>query len=239
MERAAPLLKPSTVAAERKQAGPNTQRDPRRTSSSAWLHGHNDPRRTLPAARLLQRRVASLLRLPAEVLARNVEPVLVVHYAERQFYEPHLDAFASARGGAAACTQEAPEHSDPRYQPAAGGSNRHATVLVFLTDGAPGGGGHTIFPLATPSANVSAADFGSAHDAAAAGAPTCEFAGQPVATGLMVQPARGDALVWYNQHPNGSLDARVRHGACPVLSGEKAAANVWVWNRGVIYASGN
>ena len=30
--------------------------------------------------------------------------------------------------------------------------------------------------------------------------------------------------------PNGEVDQDSRHGACPVLSGQKYAANLWVWN---------
>ena len=164
--------------------------------------------------------------------------VLLVRYAKGQFYEPHLDAFTTAGEGEAKCGH-VPEHTHPQYQPNAGGSNRHATVLVFLTDGEPGGGGHTVFPFSRPTPNVSKAEHAGAHDAAVDGAPRCEFSGQQVASGLMVRPVIGDALIWYNQHPNGTLDGRVRHGACPVTRGEKVAANVWVWNRKVIYASGN
>ena len=51
----------------------------------------------------------------------------------------------------------------------------------------------------------------------------------------MVAPRRGDALLFYSQTPDGALDGRTRHGACPVLAGTKAAANVWAWNREAIY----
>ena len=54
-----------------------------------------------------------------------------------------------------------------------------------------------------------------------------------------MRPRRGDALVWYGQTPSGELDGRTRHGGCPVAAGrQKDAANVWVWNDQVIYASG-
>lgn len=45
-----------------------------------------------------------------------------------------------------------------------------------------------------------------------------------------VYPKRGDAILFYNQLPDGTLDHRALHGGCPVLQGTKWAANVWVWN---------
>eukprot|EP00613_Pedinella_sp_CCMP2098_P008050 CAMPEP_0171678382 /NCGR_PEP_ID=MMETSP0990-20121206/55639_1 /TAXON_ID=483369 /ORGANISM="non described non described, Strain CCMP2098" /LENGTH=94 /DNA_ID=CAMNT_0012265027 /DNA_START=1 /DNA_END=282 /DNA_ORIENTATION=- len=42
-----------------------------------------------------------------------------------------------------------------------------------------------------------------------------------------VNPKKGDALLFYSQQPNGTLDEMSLHGGCPVLSGVKWAANVW------------
>jgi len=49
--------------------------------------------------------------------------------------------------------------------------------------------------------------------------------------GLVVKPSKGDALLFYSQTPIGKLDPTSYHGGCPVLEGQKWAANVWVWNR--------
>lgn len=49
--------------------------------------------------------------------------------------------------------------------------------------------------------------------------------------GLIVEPRRGDALLFYSMGPAGALDAASYHGGCPVLEGEKWGANVWAWNR--------
>ena len=78
------------------------------------------------------------------------------------------------------------------------------------------------------------------HDAAtgrpADDAPSaCEFPALSQRRGLMVQPARGDAIRFYNQLANGSLDGRTRHGSCPVLRVRKEVLNVWLWNKDVIY----
>lgn len=59
------------------------QIDERRTSRSVWLHGYNDPRQSHSAARAVQRRVASALRLRSERLRRGVEPLLAVEYVDR------------------------------------------------------------------------------------------------------------------------------------------------------------
>jgi hypothetical protein len=47
---------------------------------------------------------------------------------------------------------------------------------------------------------------------------------------LSVRPWRGRAVLFYSQHPNGEQDTMAKHGGCPVLKGEKWAANLWVWN---------
>lgn len=46
--------------------------------------------------------------------------------------------------------------------------------------------------------------------------------------GLSIQPRRGDALLWFNTLPNGSVDPRTMHAGRPVLRGEKQALNVWI-----------
>ncbi|CAM9225884.1 unnamed protein product, partial [Sphacelaria rigidula] len=47
---------------------------------------------------------------------------------------------------------------------------------------------------------------------------------------MAVPPKRGQAVLFYNQHPDGRKDMASTHGACPVISGQKWAANLWVWN---------
>ena len=48
---------------------------------------------------------------------------------------------------------------------------------------------------------------------------------------LSVKPVITEAVLFYSQHPNATLDYRSWHGACPVLKGRKWAANIWIWNR--------
>ena len=47
---------------------------------------------------------------------------------------------------------------------------------------------------------------------------------------LSVRPHSSRAVLFYSQHPNGEVDEDSLHGACPVLSNQKYAANLWVWN---------
>lgn len=44
-------------------------------------------------------------------------------------------------------------------------------------------------------------------------------------------PARkGTAIIFYHQSGDGQMQAEALHGGCPVLSGTKWAANLWVWS---------
>ena len=45
-----------------------------------------------------------------------------------------------------------------------------------------------------------------------------------------VRPTAGRAVLFYSQLPNGEPDPMALHGGCPVLEGDKWAANLWVWN---------
>ena len=216
---AEPAFEPSTVG-----VGSVRKRDDRRRSSSAWLHGYQDPTKSLPAARAVQRAVAALLRLSRGQLLHGMEPLLAVQYAQGGHYEPHHDFFATS---SASTTPYEAAYAPPD------GSNRFATVIIYLTDSDSQDGGHTVFPYAVPSEAPKMLD-GLAF-AGAPAAPPCDFSTLHQRRGLMVQPRRGDALLFYNQLPNGTLDGRTRHGACPVLRGAKVAINVWAWNRGVIY----
>ena len=217
LEAAAPGLARSTVGDPTQTQVPYRQVDERRTSLSAWVHGYNDPRQSHSVARAVQRRVAALLALPSERLWRGIEPLLAVEYPEGTFYEPHFDFF-----GGSDKLSEQPAFTPPQ------GSNRFATVVVYLTSaGEPGDGGHTVFPFAG-FVNGSESLDGVAFAGAVPGAPACSFPAPSTpkaARGMLIQPRRGDAILCYNQRPDGSLDGRARHGSCPVVRGTKRAMN--------------
>jgi prolyl 4-hydroxylase len=46
---------------------------------------------------------------------------------------------------------------------------------------------------------------------------------------LKVPPVKGDVIIFYSLHSDGSLDETSLHGACPVEDGTKWAANKWIW----------
>ena len=50
-------------------------------------------------------------------------------------------------------------------------------------------------------------------------------------TALRSKPVAGNAVMFYSQGPDGSLDKMSLHGGCPVIKGLKWSANVWIWNR--------
>ena len=47
---------------------------------------------------------------------------------------------------------------------------------------------------------------------------------------LALRPSSARTVLFYSQLPNGEQDPASLHGGCPVLKGEKWAANLWVWN---------
>jgi len=45
---------------------------------------------------------------------------------------------------------------------------------------------------------------------------------------LKVKPKKGDAILWYNTFPNGTLDKKALHGGEPVIEGVKYVAVQWL-----------
>lgn len=39
---------------------------------------------------------------------------------------------------------------------------------------------------------------------------------------------KGDALLFFNLHPNATTDSNSLHGSCPVIEGEKWSATKWI-----------
>jgi prolyl 4-hydroxylase len=97
-------------------------------------------------------------------------------------------------------------HDDLNSQEESGGQ-RIATVLMYLST--PEEGGETVFP----SAPVKVSGPGWSECARA---------------GFAVRPRKGDALVFYSLHPDGSKDLASLHGSCPVIRGEKWSATKWI-----------
>ena len=47
---------------------------------------------------------------------------------------------------------------------------------------------------------------------------------------LALKPRKAEAILFYSQTPWGDPDRSSLHAGCPVVKGEKWAANLWVWN---------
>ncbi|KAL4432155.1 hypothetical protein ABPG77_005917 [Micractinium sp. CCAP 211/92] len=86
------------------------------------------------------------------------------------------------------------------------GGNRYLTVLMYLNDVEEGG--ETCFP------NIPANN-----------GPEFSECARKV---LAVKPRRGDALLFHSIKPNGELERRSMHTACPLTKGVKWSAPKWV-----------
>eukprot|EP00616_Rhizochromulina_sp_CCMP1243_P003024 CAMPEP_0118962014 /NCGR_PEP_ID=MMETSP1173-20130426/499_1 /TAXON_ID=1034831 /ORGANISM="Rhizochromulina marina cf, Strain CCMP1243" /LENGTH=508 /DNA_ID=CAMNT_0006910229 /DNA_START=69 /DNA_END=1595 /DNA_ORIENTATION=+ len=134
------------------------------------------------------------------------------------------------------------------YDSSKDGSNRFATVLFYLSDVEEGG--ETLFPQGQAVDEGEPNAFGSVtvRDVP----PEDHIKAELIANGTMdlfepgrwerrmliqcktrlaVKPKKATAVLFYSQHPDGTLDKASLHGACPVIRGTKWAANLWIWNK--------
>lgn len=130
---------------------------------------------------------------------------------------------------------------DPRkneahnYDSARKGTNRHSTILLYMSDLGIGDGGETVFkngwPVGLPveerkTREVALAELRESGDAK--DLKTGSWEESMVAdcrSRLAVVPHSARAVLFYSQHPNGEEDRSSTHGGCPVLSGEKWAVS--------------
>ncbi|KAL6752666.1 hypothetical protein V8C86DRAFT_2749136 [Haematococcus lacustris] len=136
----------------------------------------------------IEQRIAHWTHLPEE----NGEPL------EVQKYGAHWDWFG---------------RSDRDHKTL--GSDRVATVLIYLADVGPGSGGETSLPLAQALDSQLQSTRGMSHCA--------------TRMGLAVLPRKGDALLFWNTLPDvGVPDRRALHASCPTFRGEKWTATKWI-----------
>jgi prolyl 4-hydroxylase len=178
----------------------------------------------------IKHRAFKLLRLNAydESMADGIQ---ILRYELGQAYVAHHDYFPTGQS------------DDYNWDPKKGGSNRWATVFLYLSDVEYGG--QTVFPGKAALKNETNAELvrrlGDAPskerleellDKASLDKKRSWEADliKKCYTQFAVPPRKGDAILFYSQTPDGTLDPNSLHGACPVLSGTKWGANLWVWN---------
>eukprot|EP00501_MAST-03F_sp_TOSAG23-6_P002450 GSMAST32.ASY1.ANO1.2559.1 assembled CDS len=209
-------LQKSTVGPEHWKEGTRKNFATDRTSNNAFDIQSETARR-------VKRRSFELLRIPyKEPLADGLQ---ILRYQHTQGYNVHTDFFAIGTPVAS---------GTHNFDPQTGGSNRFATVFLYLSDVEEGAGGQTMFPKADTSKIESYNEMKQKPevDLANKGQEGWEnsLAELCYSGVLSVRPKKGSALLFYNQLPNGKLDERSLHSGCPVLKGEKWASNMWVWN---------
>mmetsp|Transcript_21825 Transcript_21825/g.29927 ORF Transcript_21825/g.29927 Transcript_21825/m.29927 type:complete len:506 (-) Transcript_21825:297-1814(-) len=196
----------------------------RRTSENAF-DGDSD------VAKALKRRSMDLLGFP-EFKDTWCDGMQILRYQMGQAYNKHMDPF---------------DNNDPddvtsdghNYDSAGKGTNRFATILMYLSDVAEGG--ETVFPEGRPEGLPPAAPLVPLHEAVEdvrgrglvdlfeRGSWEEKMVGE-CRHRLAVKPKKGEAILFYSQHPDGRIDGASLHGGCPVLEGTKWAANLWLWN---------
>ncbi len=147
----------------------------------------------------------------SHVTLEHQEELQIQHYKEprmggqkKDFYIPHFDWIPNR----------------PRV----------ATLLIYLEE--PEQGGETIFPFVRHNSSNRNAQLYTRQQAepltlAMWNAGACEAA-PDASPWLRIRPRKGAAILFYNIHPDNSLDALSIHGSCPVIKGQKTVLQQWL-----------
>jgi len=142
----------------------------------------------------------------------------IVRYHAGEGYNTHPDYFTSRDG----------VDDEYDFNPYSGGSNRFATVFMYLND--PEEGGCTVFPRAPAARHLEMEMPPEAKDMFKKG--TWEHSvNDHCYTKLAVPPKLGTAALFYSITPDGQIDPQSHHAACPLIKGTKWGANIWIWNK--------
>ena len=181
-------------------------------------------------AQIVKRRCMDILGFD-EYEESLTDGLQVLRYNKTTGYFPHLDWIDDPR--------KKEEHN---FDSAGVGSNRFATILLYMSDLEAGDGGETLFSHGWPAGQADE-DHVQLDDAIDALRVSGDVEGilkrdsweeKMVAncrSRLAVRPHSSRAVLFYSQHPDGSVDKSSLHGGCPVITDQpKWAANLWAWN---------
>jgi hypothetical protein len=172
----------------------------------------------------LKQRIIQILGMDGHVQREwkgHDDGLQILRYNVTTAYAPHLDYL-----------QDSPA-SAFNYDSSGTGGNRFATVLLYMSDVTMGGETAFTNTEATRTLEEALVDLRASGDAERAGIVQDSWEEELVADcrrHLAIQPRKSRAVLFYSQHPNGQVDQSSLHAGCPVLEGEKWAANLWVWN---------
>eukprot|EP00934_Nitzschia_sp_Nitz4_P004873 Nitzschia sp. Nitz4//scaffold58_size112336//14927//16933//NITZ4_004017-RA/size112336-augustus-gene-0.16-mRNA-1//-1//CDS//3329554941//4863//frame0 len=164
-----------------------------------------------------------------EYIESHADGLQILRYNVSKAYNSHLDWIEDKSGQL--------EHD---FESGGTGGNRFATILLYMSDLAENDGGETVFPEGWPPEVPIAERVDiktaieelreSSYGGVLQHGSWEENLVAKCRTRLATRPHSSRAVLFYSQYPNGQVDPASLHGACPVLSGQKYAANLWVWN---------
>jgi hypothetical protein len=165
-----------------------------------------------------------------EYIESHGDGLQLLRYNLTTAYIPHMDWIDDPSGKL--------KHN---YDSAHKGGNRYATILLYMSDLDEDAGGETVFTKGWPVGQAEEdhvpykqalrelRESGDASMVLDEGSWEEEMVAK-CRSRLSVRPNSARAVLFYSQLPTGEPDPASLHGGCPVLKGEKWAANLWVWN---------
>mmetsp|Transcript_14251 Transcript_14251/g.21650 ORF Transcript_14251/g.21650 Transcript_14251/m.21650 type:complete len:561 (+) Transcript_14251:33-1715(+) len=193
---------------QRSTTGHTGNVDPYRTSDNAFVHSESE------VAMNLTKRAFHSLRMKYDMALGD--GIQVLRYNASGGYRWHTDWFPEK-------LVYGRNHDVTR-----GGSNRFATVFFYLSD--VEWGGQTGFPEAEGDTSELNASLAKAETMFRANSWEMQ-AVEKCFGKFSVKPKKARAILFYSLKPNGKGDPMSMHTGCPVLEGQKWAANLWIWNK--------